>query len=171
VDYATLDIPPPPELPAVPAGPACEPFDEWNPACRNDPRMCTLGHADCKCPTPPDANNPACWATMPCPSPPDRRVRACRSQLPPCPDPPDDDNPNCPAGTVIGRVIAVDGRLVTIGVGTAQGVTAAWSATLLARDSPDLLPDGDVRIVRIARVVTIRANPRVRFQRPVAVHR
>jgi hypothetical protein len=75
-------------------------------------------------------------------------------------------------------VIAVDGKRVTIGVGAAQGVTTAWSATLLVGDSDAPLPDGDVRIVQVVRNVTIgdvkvdadtlRANSRVRLQRKLA---
>lgn len=179
-DPATLDIAPPPDLPAVPAGPACEPFDLRNPACRNDPRMCELGYADCRCPTPPDLALAACWATMPCPVPPDPRVRACRRQFPPCPDPPDDRNPNCPPAVMLGRVIAVDGNRATIGIGTEQGITAAWPAMVLAGDSDEPLADGEIRILRVGRSVTIgevkvsadtlRANGRVRFTRPAAAH-
>src|SRR5687768_5280820 len=62
----------------------CERYDPKDPACR-DVMACRHGWADCKCPDPPDVENPACWATMPCPRVPDRRVLACRATWPKCP--------------------------------------------------------------------------------------
>ena len=160
---------------------ACEPFDMRNPACRGDPRACLEGLADCKCPSPPDVENPACWGTMPCPRVPDRRVRACWPRLPACPDVdhPDPDNPNCPASSVTGRVIKVEATggdtLVTVGVGTAQGIAASWRATLLRGDSDDALLGGEVTILRVTARLTVgrahmtvdalQANLRVRFER------
>ncbi|MEZ4361619.1 MAG: hypothetical protein R3B48_15640 [Kofleriaceae bacterium] len=80
----TREPPPDATVPSVDSPPerdaplGCEPFDLRNPACRSDPRMCTLGHANCKCPAPPSVDHPGCWAVMPCPTPPDPRVRACK---------------------------------------------------------------------------------------------
>jgi hypothetical protein len=160
----------------------CEPFDVKNPACRGDPRECLNGTADCWCPNPPDVENPACWLKMPCPRVPDRRVRTCRAMFPACPDVdhPDPDNPNCPASLVMGRVIRAEATesgdtLITVGVGTAEGIAASWRATLLRDDSDDVLPDGGLTILRVTTRVTVgkvrvtldtvRANWRVRFDR------
>jgi hypothetical protein len=81
---------------------------------------------------------------------------------------------------MLGRVIAVDGNRATIGIGTEQGITAAWPAMVLAGDSDEPLADGEIRILRVGRSVTIgevkvsadtlRANGRVRFTRPAAAH-
>lgn len=170
-------------LPAIPDAPnECEPFDVRNPACRNDPRMCLNGMADCKCPSPPVADNPACWAVMPCPDPPDRRVRACWPKWPSCPDKehPDPDNPNCPLPVTLGRVIAYQATdtegVITIGVGSTQGVSVRWKARLLRGESSDPLPNGEITILRVTDRVTVgtvrlrrevvQANSRVRLDAP-----
>ncbi|HEY4177872.1 MAG TPA: hypothetical protein VGM90_13590 [Kofleriaceae bacterium] len=161
----------------------CEPFDVKNPACRSDPRMCTIGMADCKCPAPPDVANPACWGTMPCPNPPDRRVRACRQFMPPCPDNdhPDPRNPHCPEPRLTGRVLKSEQRgdrdlIITIGVGTEQGLSKNWKASLANGDTSDALPGGEITILRVERRMTVGvvhvdqptllANSRVRFDAP-----
>lgn len=181
-DVTALAIPDPPDLPAVPVVNECETFDLRNPACRSDPRMCLEGHAYCKCPDPPDANNPGCWAVMPCPSVPDRRILACRPKWPECPDPdrPDASNPQCPPKVIDARVTlfrTYDGQgVVTIGVGSNNGITKHWKATLLRADSNDALPNGEITIVRVDLRETVgkvrlsrevvRDNPRVRLVVP-----
>lgn len=162
--------------------PACEPFDVKNPACRDDPRMCTLGHADCKCPSPPDVELPACWNVMPCPNPPDRRVRACKHFPPPCPDgsQPSAADGQCPTTVVLGRVIRFEARdaelVISVSVGSNTGVTKNWSATLLRGDTDEPLSNGSIQLVRIDKAVsvgtvhvdadTLRRNNRVRFTVP-----
>ncbi len=151
---------------------ACEPYDPTNPACRTDCR-----HADCKCPSPPDVDNPSCWAVMACPNPPDRRVRACFTQFPSCQDP---GNPHCPQTSTVARIIKVEssdrGRFITIAAGEHDGVSKRWRATLLRGDSDEPLRGGEVTLVRVAPRLTIgtvsvsedvvRANTRVRLSAP-----
>lgn len=161
---------------------ACEPYDPANPACAGDPRACLDG-AYCKCPAPPDAENPACWAVMPCPQVPDRRIRACWPRWPACtnPDRRDVDNPNCPPTTLRARVIAFQATpagegVVTLGIGSDQGISVRWTATLLRGDSDAPLPGGDIVLIRVARTRTIgklrvreeivTANPRVQLSVP-----
>jgi hypothetical protein len=173
----------PPDAEAPPdAGPVCDPYDEHDPACRNDPRACLHGLADCTCPVPPDVDNPACWVTMPCPAVPDRRVLACRGAWPACPDGhPDPANPRCPDPTVMARVIRIEtdasgATLVTISAGADQGLDRSWPATLLRGDSDDALPRGEVTLLRIGKreaigkvqvpADVVNANGRVRFRRP-----
>jgi len=81
---------------------------------------------------------------------------------------------------VIGRVVAVtlrDGKvIVTISVGRNSGVGADWTAQLLRGDSDDLLPGGDIKIVRVDKAITVgtiavtvdelAANSRVRLSAP-----
>jgi hypothetical protein len=122
---------------------------------------------------------------MPCPNPPDRRVKACpKSKWPKCnlaaPDP---NNPNCDdakADPVTGQIIhnEVSGSdvLITISVGSDQGVGKGWKGSVLRADSEAPLDNGDVNIIRvgkretIARVRTtidvINKNPRVKLSPP-----
>lgn len=162
-DWTRVEIADPPDLPAVPDEGVCETFDLANPACRNDPKiMCA--HADCKCPTPPDVENPACWAVMPCPSPPDRRVRACVPH----------SDAHLADAPVIGRILKTavgSGVLVTISVGSDAGVSKTSHASVLRGDTDEVYaPATIIRVearVTVARVTLtvdeLNANPRVRF--------
>jgi hypothetical protein len=193
VDLTKVDIPEPPKLAAVPEPEAtCSEFDfdPKNKACMT---VCPAAGAPAgwpgckgKCPDPPDANNPACWATMPCPNPPDRRVKACpKSKWPKCADiaNPDPQNPNCDdakADPVTGRVIKTEIQgsevLVTISAGTDQGVGKGWRGKVLRGDSDSPLDGGDVTVIRVGKRDTIGkvhlttdqigANPRVKLSPP-----
>ncbi|MEO8706908.1 MAG: hypothetical protein ABI867_43175 [Kofleriaceae bacterium] len=78
---AFTDVPPPPDLPAVPE---LEPLDCTTFGSRvpcGCPPGAPPGWPGCpqeRCPTPPDPSIKACQATMPCPTPPDPRVKACK---------------------------------------------------------------------------------------------
>lgn len=162
LDPTTIDVPDPPNLPAVPDFETCPEWDEKNPACRNDPRfMCSHG-AYCKCPSPPDVENPACWAVMPCPTTPDRRVRAC--------NPHNDAHLN----VVIARIIRVEvgtGVIVTVSAGSEHGVGKTDRASVVRNDTGDVL--GPATIIRVDKRTTalrvsltadeVKANPFVRF--------
>jgi hypothetical protein len=193
IDYAKLEIPDPPKLPAIPD--AVLPCDEFafdikNPECKN---VCPktgapAGWPACKdvCPTPPDINIPACLATMECPNPPDRRVRRCVAQkFAKCADPknPDPNNPNCDnikVPPVIGRIIGnnVQGSdvIITIGAGTNSGIQKGWGAVVLRGDSDQPLAGGEVTVIRVDKGVTVgkvhlttdqlSANSRVKLAAP-----
>jgi hypothetical protein len=191
-DPLKLDIADPPKLAAVPEPEIpCDElqFDAKNPACR---LVCPQvgappGWPACKdkCPTPPDANVPACQATMECPNPPDRRVRKCKPVFPPCKDPrnPDPANPNCDnikIPPVIARIIGnnVQGSevIITIGAGSNSGVQKNWGASVLRGESDQPLAGGDVTVIRVDKAVTVgkvrlttdqlSANSRVRLAAP-----
>jgi hypothetical protein len=170
-DPLKLDIPDPPKLAAVPeAEIPCDEFkfDQNNPACRS---VCPQAGAPpgwpaCKdkCPTPPDKENPSCWATMECPNPPDRRIRKCKpTQWPKCDlKAPDPQNPNCDnakAEPVTARIVKneVQGSdvIITIGAGTNSGIQKGWRGYVLRGDTDQPLPGGDIAIVRIDKGVTI----------------
>ena len=193
IDLTKVEIPEPPKLAAVPEPEAvCDEFtfDVKNPACRN---VCPSANAPpgwpaCKgkCPDPPDANNPACWNTMPCPTPPDRRVKACpKTKWPKCPDiaNPDPQNPNCDdakADPVTGRVLKTEIQgsevLITISGGSDQGVGKGWKGKVLRGDSESPLDGGDVTVIRVGKRETIGkvrlttdqigSNPRVKLSPP-----
>ena len=193
IDLTKVDIPDPPRLAAIPVDePTCDEFtfDPKNNACRT---VCPTtgappGWPACrgKCPDPPDASNPACWATMPCPNPPKREVRACKARdFPKCADisNPDPANPNCDHATadpVTARVIniAVQGAdtIVTISAGTDQKVSRDWTGHVLRGDSDTPLDGGDVVIFRVTKRETfgkvhlttdvISANPKVKLTPP-----
>ena len=141
VDAASPEV----AIAEAPVAATCERFDPRDPACRADCR-----HADCKCPSPPDVDNPSCWAVMPCPNPPDRRVRACFPKFPSCPDP---GNLHCPPTSTIARVIKVDSsdssRFITIAAGQHEGVSMQWKGALLRGDSDEPLPGGEVTLIRV----------------------
>jgi hypothetical protein len=192
-DLTKVDIPEPPKLAAIPEPEAtCTEyeFDPKNKACLT---ICPQVGAPpnwpgCKgkCPDPPDANNPACWGSMPCPNPPDRRIKACpKSKWPKCMDinNPDPQNPNCDdakADPVTGRVIKTEIQgsdvLVTISGGSDQGVGKGWHGKVLRADTDSPLDGGDVSVIRVGKRETIGkvhlttdqvgANPRVKLSPP-----
>jgi len=171
-DPLKIEVPEPPRLAAVPeAEVPCDPaqFDQKNPACKN---VCPdfgapPGWPPCKdkCPATPDANIPACQASMPCPNPPDRRVRSCKkTDFPKCPSitSPDPQNPNCDnikADPVTARVLKkeVQGAdlVITIGAGTNAGIGKGWRATVLRGDTDAPLAGGEVTIIRVDKGATI----------------
>jgi len=171
-DAAKIEIPDPPRLAAVPEiEAACDPFnfDPKIPACK---QVCPEAGAPpgwpaCKgkCPTPPDINIEACHATMPCPNPPDRRVKACpASKWPKCVDikNPNPNIPNCEtakADPVTGKILhpEVQGSdvLITIGVGTDQGVQKGWKGHVLRGDTDSYLDGGDVAVIRVGKRETL----------------
>lgn len=192
VDPLKLEIAEPPKLAAIPeAEIPCdeETFDKKNPACA---KVCpTVGAPPnwpaCKgvCPTPPDIENPACWATMPCPKPPDRRLKKCKlTDFPKCdlanPDP---DNPRCDNAKpdpVKGRIIdnKVQGSevIIVIAAGANQGVKKDWRGQVLRGDTDAPMIGGDVTVVSVdknrtvgkVRLTTdaIGANPYVKLSPP-----
>jgi hypothetical protein len=193
IDYTKLEIPEPPKLAAVPeAEVPCDEFqfDPKNPACK---LVCPQAGAPpgwpaCKdkCPTPPDANVPACQGTMDCPTPPDRRVKKCTAaKFVKCPDPahPDPNNPNCDNiklppvhNRIIAKTIQGSDMIITIGAGSNLGVQTTWTGTVLKGDSETPLQNGDIKIVRVDKAVTVGkvhltpdqllSNPRVRLSAP-----
>ncbi|MEO6775162.1 MAG: hypothetical protein ABI467_19515 [Kofleriaceae bacterium] len=193
VDMTKVDIPEPPKLPAVPEVEiGCDEFtfDVKVPACKS---VCPASNAPpgwpaCKgkCPEPPDANNSACWNTMPCPTPPDRKIRACtNNKWPKCIDinNPDPQNPNCDNATappVTARVInaGVQGNdtIITIAAGSDQGISRAWKGHVLRADTDSPIDGGDVTVVRVGKRETvgrvhlttdqISSNPRVKLVPP-----
>lgn len=193
IDLTKVEIPEPPKLAAIPEAEAvCDEFtfDVKNPACRNvcPPANAPPGWPACKgkCPDPPDANNPACWATMPCPNPPDRRVKACpKSKWPKCVDiaNPDPQNPNCDdakADPQTARVIKTEIQgsdvVITISVGSDKGVAQGWKGKVLRGDSDTPIDNGDVLVIRVGKRETvgkvhlttdqISSNPRVKLSPP-----
>lgn len=173
-DPLKLEIADPPKLAAVPdVEQGCDEFtfDPKIPACK---MVCPASGAPpgwpaCKgkCPTPPSADEPACWATMPCPrGAPDLKIKACKPKdWPPCPDKnnPDESNPNClvKAAPVVGRIVQkqVQGNelIITIGVGSSQGVKPTWSGVVVrgptVGDAP--VSGGTATIVRVETNVTV----------------
>ncbi len=119
------------------------------------------------CPSPPDVNLEACHDTMACPDPPDLRVRACRT----------DEQTRQPQ---LGRILKVEvvgaTRVLTIGLGTKQGVRAGWVGEVLDGSTDTALPGGTLELVRIEPHQTLArstlplnhltANPHVRLQPP-----
>lgn len=193
-DVTKLDISDPPKLPAVPEEVVpCDDtnFDPKKPECKN---FCPAnnpppnwGACTGKCPNPPDANNPACWPTMPCPNPAKREIKACtKDKFPKCPDVlnPDAANPNCDgakAEPVTGRIIAVqeigDGLTITLDVGADSGVGPKWKGQVLRGAEGDApLEGGEVTVIRVAKRQTIakvrlrsdvvNANNRVKLSAP-----
>lgn len=120
------------------------------------------------CPTPPDVNDPACWATMACPDPPDVRVKKCKML----------EGDQARLGPVVGRIISrsVVGShlIIAIAAGSQQGIGVDWVATVLRGDTDVPLAGGEVDVVRIDKRLSIgrsrltvdqlAANPRVRFR-------
>ncbi len=191
-DPLKLEIPDPPKLAAVPdVEIPCDPFafDPKNPLCKS---VCPdagapPGWPACKdkCPNPPDANIPACQATMPCPNPPRREVKSCKTVFPKCPDPknPDPANPNCDnvkippvIARIIGNKVSGSEVVITIGAGTNSGVQDKWRAIVLRGDSDQPLTGGEVTGLHVDKNVSsgkvrlstdqLSANSRVRLSAP-----
>ena len=192
IDLLKVEIPEPPKLAAVPEAEAtCDEFtfDMKNPACRT---VCGPGAPKnwpgCagKCPEPPDPTNEACWDKV-CPTPPTSRSKACmrdvNKNFPPCDKAsPDPDNPKCnvKAAPVVGRVIKneVQGSdvVITIAVGSDQGVAKGWTGRVMRGDSDTPLDGGDVTVIRVGKRETlgkvrlttdqISSNPKVKLSPP-----
>jgi hypothetical protein len=191
-DLTKIEIPDPPKLAAVPEPEAtCDEFtfDPKNPACRS---VCPTSGAPpgwpaCKgkCPDPPDPQNEACWDKV-CPTPMTQRSKACMRQkekFPPCDKSnPDPDNWKCGQKDppVTGRVIKneVQGRdvVITIAVGSDQGVGKGWTGRVLRGNTDSPIDGGEVTVVRVGKRETIgkvrlttdqvAANPKVRLSPP-----
>jgi hypothetical protein len=122
------------------------------------------------CPTPPDVDDPTCWATMACPNPPDARVKRCRILVG------DLARPDPVVGRIISRAVVGSHLIIAIAAGSQQGVKVDWVATVLRGDTDVPLPGGEVDVVRIDKQVIVgrsrltvdqlAANPRVRFRQP-----
>ncbi|HET9627102.1 MAG TPA: hypothetical protein VFP84_37340 [Kofleriaceae bacterium] len=193
IDYAKLDIPDPPKLAAVPD--EIIPCDETNfdPKKQECKSVCPKfgapqGWPGCKdvCPTPPDINVQACWASMDCPNPPDRRVRKCSPAAKfwkPCDyGNPDPNNPRCDEkrppvfGRIIGNNLQGSDVIITIGIGSEAGVGKDWVGKVMRGDSEQPLSGGDVQIIRVDKKVTVgkvhlttdqlSSNSKVRLQQP-----
>jgi hypothetical protein len=198
-DVSRIEIPLPPPLPDVPAEAwHCHAFEPDRPFdwCRPVPcsaderRHRDPAKAPCEpepCPSPPDVEIAACRDTMACPSPPDRRVRACHREFPICPPPGSPPDPSAPSDCqprpmppVVGRILQVEPMgsdvVITIGVGSDQGITTHWRGTILRGDTDQPLAGGDVVLVRVSKRVSIakvhatvdvvRANQRVQLREP-----
>jgi hypothetical protein len=191
-DLTKIDIPEPPKLAGVPEAEAtCDEFtfDPKNPACRT---VCPTAGAPpgwpaCKgkCPDPPDPANEACWDKV-CPNPMTQRSKACMRQkekFPPCDKAnPDPENWKCGVKDppVVGRVIKneVQGSdvVITIAVGSDNGITKDWTGRVLRGDSDTPIDGGDVKVIRVGKRETIgkvrmttdqiAANPKVKLSPP-----
>jgi hypothetical protein len=192
IDLTKVEIPEPPKLAGIPEAEAtCDEFtfDPKNPACRT---VCPTAGAPpgwpaCKgkCPDPPDPQNEACWDKV-CPNPMTQRSKACMRQkekFPPCDKAnPDPENWKCGVKDppVTGRVIKTDVQgsevVITIAVGSDQGVGKGWTGRVLRGDSDTAMDGGEVSIVRIGKRETIgkvrlttdqiAANPKVKLSPP-----
>jgi hypothetical protein len=193
VDWTKIEVPEPPKLAAIPeAEAACgdefAPFDPKT-SCRDKcPQGAPSSWPGCrgKCPDPPDPQNEACWDKI-CPSPPTSRSKACMRNVaknfPPCDKSnPDPDNPKCneKAAPVTGRVIKTEVQggdvVVTIAVGSDQGVGKGWTGRVLRGDSETAMDGGEVTVIRVGKRETIgkvklttdqvAANPKVKLSPP-----
>ncbi len=192
IDLATLEIPDPPKLAAVPEPEqTCDEFsfDMKNPACR---MVCGPGAPKnwpgCagKCPEPPDPTNEACWDKV-CPNPPTLRSKACMrnvaANFPPCDkSQPNPENPKCnqKAEPVVARVLksGIQGgeTVLTIAAGSDQGVASGWSGVVLRTGSDTPIDGSAFKIIRVGkresvgktRLTTdqVAANPRVKLSPP-----
>jgi hypothetical protein len=190
IDLMKVDIPEPPKLAAIPEPEAtCDEFtfDPKNPACRT---VCPTAGAPAgwpackgKCPDPPDPQNQACWDKV-CPNPPTIRAKACKlKDFPPCDKAaPDPENMKCniKAEPIVGRVIKneVQGSdvVITIAVGSDQGIGKGWSGRVLRGDSDTPIDGGDVQVIRVGKRETIgkvrltidqvAQNPKVKLSPP-----
>ena len=193
VDVTKIEIPDPPKLAALPevaaaCGDEFQPFDPKT-SCRDVcPQGAPATWPGCKgkCPEPPDPQNEACWDKI-CPTPPTSRSKACMKNVakffPPCDKAnPDPDNPKCleKAAPVTGRVIKneVQGSdvVITIAVGSDQGVGKGWTGRVLRGDSDTPVDGGDVQVIRVGKRETvgkvkltvdqIAQNPKVKLSPP-----
>ncbi len=108
---------------------------------------------------PPNANIPACAATMPCPLGGDIRVASCKPiHFVPCPDPknPDLTNLNCvnfkyPPETlrIVGKSVIGGEVEVSIPIGLKSNIDKTWSGTVLAGKTDKALAGGRITILRI----------------------
>jgi hypothetical protein len=190
IDLTKVEIPEPPKLAAIPEPEAtCSEFefDPKNKACLT---VCPASGAPpnwpaCKgkCPDPPDPNNQACWDKV-CPNPPTSRAKACKlKDFPPCDKAnPDMDNLKCQvkADPVTGRVIKTEVQgsdvIITVAVGSDQGVQKGWSGRVLRGDSESPLDGGDVLVIRVGKRETVgkvklttdqvTSNPKVKLSPP-----
>lgn len=190
VDVTKIEIPEPPKLAAIPEPEAtCDEFtfDPKNPACRT---VCPTAGAPAgwpackgKCPDPPDPQNQACWDKV-CPNPPTIRAKACKlKDFPPCDKAnPDPENMKCnvKADPVVGRVIKneVQGTdvVITIAVGSDQGIGKGWTGRVLRGDSDTPIDGGDVQVIRVGKRETVgkvrltidqvAQNPKVKLSPP-----
>jgi hypothetical protein len=190
IDLTKVEIAEPPKLAAVPEPEAtCSEFDfdPKNKACMT---VCPAQGAPpnwpgCagKCPNPPDPANQACWDKV-CPNPPTSRAKACKlKDFPPCDKAaPDPENPKCSikADPITGRVIKTEVQgtevLVTVAVGSDQGVAKGWTGRVLRGDTDNPLDGGDVTVIRVGKRETIgkvklttdqiSTNPRVKLSPP-----
>jgi hypothetical protein len=120
------------------------------------------------CPTPPDVNDPACWATMACPEPPDARIKRCRLVVG------DVARPDPVVGRIVTSVVVDSYQVIAIAAGSQQGIKIDWVATVLRGDTDVPLPGGEIEVVRIEKQLVVgrsrlttaqlAANPRVRFR-------
>jgi hypothetical protein len=150
-DWHAVEIPMPPDLPDVPEPVfvcSAETFDPKRVECA---KICPPGRPewpgceDKPCPTPPDAKNRRCWATMPCPTPPDPRIRACAE---PRIAPP-------PAGRVVGLETRGGETIVTVGVGSDTGIDVKWRATVVRSQDGAPVPGGEGTILRVDKHLTV----------------
>jgi hypothetical protein len=190
VDVTKIEIPEPPKLAAIPEPEAtCDEFtfDQKNPACRT---VCPTAGAPAgwpackgKCPDPPDPQNQACWDKV-CPNPPTIRAKACKlKDFPPCDKAsPDPENMKCgiKADPIVGRVIKneVQGSdvVITIAVGSDQGIGKGWTGRVLRGDSDTPIDGGDVQVIRVGKRETVgkvrltidqvAQNPKVKLSPP-----
>ncbi len=193
VDPTSIVVSDPPRLPEVPA--IIEPctsdnFDPKKLECKNfcpdpasiaPPKWPPCGGPG-KCPDPKEITNLACWkdpATRPaCPNPWDATyIQWCPP--PPCPTPPVPSNPNCKPIPQTTRVLKADiagnDVLITVGIGSTQGIAMNWTAKLMTNGGAPL-PSGTLIFVRVDKQKTIlktsltpdvvNANKTVRFDPP-----
>jgi hypothetical protein len=196
IDLSKIEVPGPPKLPAIPvAEGTCDEsrgdvFDPKNPACFDVcPAVATpppKWHACIgQCVGKPDPTYEDCWGKV-CPNPPTMRSTACMrtpSVFPPCDKThPDMDNYNCTlkAPPKVARVIAVSVQgndvVITLGIGSDEGVGTDWKGNVLRGDSEALLDGGGLTIIRVdhkktyakARLTTdqVNANQKVKLSPP-----
>jgi hypothetical protein len=193
VDLTKIDIPEPPKLAAIPEAEAtCDEFsfDPKNAACRT---VCPQagappGWPGCvgKCPNPPDAQNEACWDKI-CPNPPTSRSKKCMQNVaanfPPCDKAqPNPENPKCleKAKPQIAKVVRTEVQgnevVLTIALGTANGVGSDWVGNVLRGDSDAPIDGGSFKVLRAGTrecvgkvkltIDQVQANPRVKLSPP-----
>lgn len=132
----------PPRLPAIPDPPStCEVFSARDPACQT------------ACPPGAPPTWVGCAPPAAAPVAPVTPVTPVTAATP-------------TAAPVTARVLAYevqgDGLLVTIGAGSADGVTKAWKASLLRGDSGAPLPGGSATMIRIDKrrtIIKVRVTP------------
>jgi hypothetical protein len=190
-DPLALLIPDPPRMPDIPGIVIpCDDsnFDPKKDECKNYcPKTgAPAGWGPCKgqCTDPPDKENMACWRTAatrpPCPKPWESRfIQWCPP--PPCPPgAPDPENPNCAAKPVMARVLSTNisggETLVTVSVGSSQGVSKTWKVNVMRGGTNQPFPGGDGIVIRVDKVNTtikvkltpdqLKANDQVKLSPP-----